>query len=323
MKRYLPLFALAVLLALCADARPSWGAGGCAPGSLGGWSAAPVFLPPAAPAFLRPPAPGPEEMEAAVERVLARRADKARAAKLKAGAESECVSSCGCGRCDGECPCRSGAGRCGDGCACVVPGAGPVLISENFGLDRKRMDDGDRPKYRRFGKGGVREITADEAHRLLEKGLPDDQGKRFVTVIGPPDSLKAFSTLWATPAFAAHRDKVLLQLLPPDDWDVKRKGFVGTGSPTVYVQAPDGTVLHRQDALGDGVGLSKALLRTAPDYDPAKDPDLSKPPEPKRPDPKPDQPAPGPAAPLLPKEWKDWLLYGIVGLLAAAVFLRK
>ena len=54
-------------------------------------------------------------------------------------------------------------------------------------------------------------------------------------------------------------------------------GFVTTGKPTIYVQAPDGKVLHRQDDYQGGAPeLAEAIRRIDPNYDPKKDFDLRK-----------------------------------------------
>ena len=46
---------------------------------------------------------------------------------------------------------------------------------------------------------------------------------------------------------------------PPNHWSLE-PGFVTTGSPTIYCQAPSGKVLHRQDDYqGGGEELSEAL----------------------------------------------------------------
>jgi hypothetical protein len=250
----------------------AWGTGGTAAGS--GWSPALApampFASPAPFARVLPaptPRPGytPAELDAAVERVLARR---------KARSHPECVGSCACNRCPDGCKCRQGGGRCGDGCSCVLADDRPLAEgTTNFGVDRSKMLDG-RPCYRRAGKGGVKEISRDEALKLLEgKDVPDDAGKRRLTVIADEAKRKAFDAWWKGGDAAAYRDHYLVQLYAEDDWHVEHGGFV---KPAVYLQAADGLVLHRQADPGDVEALKKALYRASPDYDPAKDPDLSK-----------------------------------------------
>ena len=50
------------------------------------------------------------------------------------------------------------------------------------------------------------------------------------------------------------------------------RGFVTAGTPTVYLQAPDGKVLHRQDnySPGDFQAIRKAIDK----YDAKRDPDV-------------------------------------------------
>jgi hypothetical protein len=60
----------------------------------------------------------------------------------------------------------------------------------------------------------------------------------------------------------------------PDDWAGKPAGFVTTGNPTIYCQAPSGRVLHRQDDYSGGAeAAAEAIRKARSDYDPAKDPD--------------------------------------------------
>ncbi|GIW83079.1 MAG: hypothetical protein KatS3mg105_4886 [Gemmatales bacterium] len=72
----------------------------------------------------------------------------------------------------------------------------------------------------------------------------------------------------------------IVQSYRPENWAL-RPGFVTSGRPTIYVQSPDGEVLHRQDDYEGGIGaLSVALERACqlrrrnPLYRPQLDPDL-------------------------------------------------
>jgi hypothetical protein len=56
----------------------------------------------------------------------------------------------------------------------------------------------------------------------------------------------------------------------PGNWAVK-DGFFTEGKPTIYLQAPNGKVLHRQDDYSDGAaGLATALRKADPNYSPLK-----------------------------------------------------
>ena len=341
---------LAAALVAASHAPAAWGSGACfAPASRSGGFAAPQFQPqfqppahlpvvsyPAAPALppavVAAPVLDDAAVEAAVKRHLgaavvtaverrfAIEAEKARLA-AKGGC---CVGSCRCDRCPdaGGCPCRDGAGRCGDGCSCVVAPKGE--LPPLFGLDRQRIAEPQTPEILHVGKDGVRRISKPESFRLLEQGLPDDAGKRRLTLIGSEaDCKRVADDLAGHPALARYRNDFTVQSYRPDHWDVKDKGFKVGGTPTVYVQAPDGLVLHRQDSYAGGPeALAKALMRTAPDYDPAKDPDLTKPPV--KPDDK--KPAPDDKKPSNPdgKPKTPQALYWVLGaLLAALVLTRK
>src|SRR4029079_2216874 len=99
-----------------------------------------------------------------------------------------------------------------------------------------------------------------------------------LTVIGDPASTAAVTKdLASAPALAPWKDRLVVQSYTPSHWAVAKAGFYTAGTPTVYVQAPSGKVLHRQDDYADGAeGLAQALRRADPNYDPAKDPDLRK-----------------------------------------------
>ncbi len=70
------------------------------------------------------------------------------------------------------------------------------------------------------------------------------------------------------------RDQLVVHDYRPDHWAVSRVGFVTSGHPSIYLQAPDGTVLHRQDRYEGGEQLSGAV-RKAQGYDPQRDKNLN------------------------------------------------
>jgi hypothetical protein len=86
--------------------------------------------------------------------------------------------------------------------------------------------------------------------------------------------------------------------------------FKVDGRPTVYLQAPDGKVLHRQDDF-KGPDDFQAIRKAIKSYDAGKDVDLRKTPAPD------DKKAPTPAAPAI----SPWLLIG--GAAALFLFLRS
>lgn len=144
----------------------------------------------------------------------------------------------------------------------------------NFGLDRQRIDG--KTKY----KFGDQEISYQEAMRLIEEGIPDDANKLRVTVIGPEAERKRVVADLDSQAFAPLKNLFIVQAYEPTNPMIQGLGFVTTGNPTIYVQKPDGTVMHRQDSYDGPSKLATAIRRADPNYNPANDPDLAQPPKP-------------------------------------------
>lgn len=147
---------------------------------------------------------------------------------------------------------------------------------KNFGIDREQLG---QPRER-ITLGG-KEITHAEAKKLLEAGsLTDDSGKLRLTIIGSEADRKRVVDDLKGP-LADLAGSFLVQNYAPDDWPVARAGFQTGGKPTIYVQAPSGKVLHRQDDYADGAdGFRRALeavRKPDPNYDPTKDRDLRRP----------------------------------------------
>lgn len=167
----------------------------------------------------------------------------------------------------------------GPGPASRPEGQLPVVEQDgiqNFGIDRSGLN-GSAERITLDGRA----ITPSEAAQILQAGsLADDSGKLRLTVIGAEaDRRRVLDDLKGPLADIAAQ--CLVQDYPPDHWAVARTGFYTAGKPTIYVQTPDGTVLHRQDDYTDGAeGLRLAferLRKPDPDYRPDKDPDLRRP----------------------------------------------
>lgn len=147
---------------------------------------------------------------------------------------------------------------------------------QNFGIIRPGLNG----SAERITLDG-RQITMAEAARILQAGsLADDSGKLRLTVIGAePDRRRVLDDLQGPLADIAAQ--CLVQDYPPDHWAVAQAGFYTAGKPTIYVQAPDGKVLHRQDDYADGAeGFRQAferLRKPDPNYRPDKDRDLRRP----------------------------------------------
>lgn len=188
----------------------------------------------------------------------------------------------------------------------VPPGPAPAeeaeeelteLPIQNFGINLDSLGLG--PEHRLIHGMHEHAVTRAEAFELLaNNGLPDDAKKARLTIIGSDADRKPVEDELAKPANADLRDKSILWSVRPDHWSVRNSGWVLTGKPSVYMQAPKGStiqvpvtvdgktkwqdavaqgdeVLHRQDDFkpGDFQAIRKAM----PDYDPAKDPDRRKP----------------------------------------------
>jgi hypothetical protein len=123
-------------------------------------------------------------------------------------------------------------------------------------------------------------VTQAEALRAVQQGLPDDAAKLRLTVIGANGDRTPVEQELAKPESKDIADRALLWSVPPDHWSLKDHAtgqpmFVTTGKPTVYLQAPSGEVLYREDDYrqGDFTAIRKAI----DDYDKRKDPGRSSP----------------------------------------------
>jgi hypothetical protein len=138
----------------------------------------------------------------------------------------------------------------------------------NYGVDLSKIAT--FPKYTINGQ----EIGRQEAMDAVSSGkLPDDRKLLRLTVIGSdPECQRVVADLDADPATRA---QVVVQCYAPNDCAVARYGFKCDGKPSIYLQSPDGVVLHRQADYADGpAGLATAIRKAAEGYDPSKDPDL-------------------------------------------------
>ncbi len=182
-----------------------------------------------------------------------------------------------------------------------VPAAwvGPIAPIEDPPIDRRAIEQNfgvDTEKVGQHGAGyslNGRGISRAAAYQAAAKGIPDDAGKLRVTVIGVEADRKKFETDWTAKA-GELQARCLLWSVPPDHWSLKDNEsgavFKADGKPTVYLCAPDGKVLHRQDDWRDA-GDVEVLRKAVKAYDASKDPDLRRPPAP---------PAPSPDSPGLP-----------------------
>lgn len=152
------------------------------------------------------------------------------------------------------------------------PNVAPARVTaakRNFGLVRDKLTGGER--YLHKGK----EISRQQVRRMLSATVPDDAGRLRLTVIGSEAQRRqVVDDLAKSPALAEWRGALAVQAYPPEHWAVAQAGFVTTGMPTIYLQAPDGVVLHRQDDYQGGAeALAVALRKADPNYRPERDRD--------------------------------------------------
>jgi hypothetical protein len=203
----------------------------------------------------------------------------AKPSKPEPASACNCSGDCPCPSKD-PCPCRETAVPCNPHCTCVLAAKRKKLAAtseahQNFGVETGQLSDSDTPTYRRRGQ----EITREEAVRILGKAVPDDSALLRLTIIGPEAERKqVLADLQSHASLAALRSKVVVQAYSPTDPLIKGMGFATGGRPTVYIQAPDGRVLHRQDEYRGPELLAEAVRKADPAYDPNRDPDLNKPP---------------------------------------------
>lgn len=187
-------------------------------------------------------------------------------------AKAECGCGCNSAACECEardCQCKTGGKLCSPACDCLV-GEG----RENYGVEWSKIRSGSRCRHR------GRDITPEQASRLLQGKLPDDAGLIRLTVIGPDAARRPVMTdLQSSPELGGEKRKVVVQEYPSDAPLLAGLGFVTSGSPTIYLQAPDGRVLHRQDAYRGPAMLAEAIRKADKSYRQEMDPDLNAPPK--------------------------------------------
>jgi hypothetical protein len=130
-----------------------------------------------------------------------------------------------------------------------------------------------QPERERYSVAGV-EVDQRACYAAIgADGLVDDSKRPICSVI---DADEARRKAVVAGLKAGLGDAVKYWDGKPTDWSF-RPGFEVKGQPTIYCQAPDGGVLHRQDDLAGGVEAAvEAIRRKLPDYDSSRDPDARK-----------------------------------------------
>ena len=146
------------------------------------------------------------------------------------------------------------------------------LAVPNFGIMQAKLN-GTTAHHSINGQA----VSETDAMAALQGKLTDDSQKLRLTIIGP-ESLRrpVLVDFESNPNLAALKDKVLVQSYDPSHWAVANAGFRTTGQPSIYLQAPDGKVLHRQDEYRGPDELAEAIRKADPNYKPELDPDLNK-----------------------------------------------
>lgn len=179
-----------------------------------------------------------------------------------------------CPCCGEECLCAAGKPCQKPTCNCVLPAAGHIEAdgTMNYGLDRANIAG------EKISTVNGQRVSKDRLLAAIGKpSLKDDSSQLSLTVIGSDvDRQKVVTDLDSAPQLAPFKGRLKVQSYEPTHWAVKESGFVTTGKPTIYCQAANGKVLHRQDEYRGPAALAEVLRQCDPSYDAKKDPDLNK-----------------------------------------------
>ncbi len=167
-----------------------------------------------------------------------------------------CCKACSCDSC--ACPQH---GPCTPNCTCSPTGQFPNWMTHGVAAEKIS-------KQERYTLNG-REVGGGE--------IPKDGKRLRLTIIGSEaERKKVTDDLKQNPLLMPLTLQLMVRDYAPEHWHVARSGFVTTGHPTIYLQAPDGKVLHRSENYAGPAQLAEAIRKADPNYDPKKDPDLAK-----------------------------------------------
>jgi hypothetical protein len=189
----------------------------------------------------------------------------------------------------------------------------PARAVPNFGVDAAKLQDGAR-----FQLNG-REVSREKVLDAIADKIPEESKKFRVTIVGTPEDRKRVADAFQD-IEPALKERTALWSVPPDHWSLTdtatgKPVFRTDGKPMIYVQAPNGRVLHRQADFA-GAGDFQAIRKAVKKYDDAKDPDLRK-------DAPAPMPAPVPAPPQPPPPGNFAGLALLLGLLGYLYFTRR
>jgi hypothetical protein len=122
--------------------------------------------------------------------------------------------------------------------------------------------------------------SAQKASDYYYTNASDDEAKPskelHLTVIGPKaDRAQVMSDLASNAALKAAASRAWVQEYEPGDWEIDPAlKFPTGGNPDILIQSADGAVLWRTSSYQDvgPEGLTEALRKADPNYDPSRDP---------------------------------------------------
>lgn len=163
------------------------------------------------------------------------------------------------------------------------------LVEPKFGVDEKKLSEGVRERTIN-GKPVTRKQEIEALEGTTKDGvIPDDSSKTYLTVIGSDaDRAKVTADIQGNPVLKALTCDMLVKSLPPERWELKA-GFETTGTPTIYLQAPDPAspgrykVVWRQNEYFGALALAETIRDRDPNYNPALDPQPRPPVQPSAP----------------------------------------
>jgi hypothetical protein len=157
-----------------------------------------------------------------------------------------CCAGCACG----DCQCVHN-GPCTPDCSCVPAAGMPKWMTHGVKMDKLNGHE----RYTLNGK----EVGGHE--------LPNDAKRLRLTVIGSDEERQRVTEdLNKHAALLPLTLNLVVRDYRPDHWHVARAGFVTTGHPSIYLQAPDGKVLHRTASYEGPEKLAEAIRKADPRY---------------------------------------------------------
>jgi hypothetical protein len=181
--------------------------------------------------------------------------------------------------------CKCNPCECGPDCKCVGHTAkleaiqhtdDPLSGIPNFGVDvAKIRSAAQRYEYSINGKPCTKRQAVEAMEGKGAGAINDDSAHTRLSCIGTEEQCKQIeSDVASNPAF---KDlPFTFQSYRPSDPMVRDIG-VAPGSPSIYLQQPDGKVLARWENYPGADAVAGELRKRKPDYDPSKDPQPSKP----------------------------------------------